>query len=261
MTEQTLSQLLQERVSVYANSDRPRELIDQGIDEMFKSLVKDMCRSYGDLSKSIEAAIKGAMPANVGDVFELTKYNALIAAQLKARWEQSAFSEHLLQQADESITQILSGEGLIAGEVSLRALLQEFAEENKEEAAENRWSAPEVRFEEDDRYGSTTMSIFFDPEPESSHTSSLYSSSARSNYGLKNRIHIRLTGEERPSDVGYVDPVRVGEVYLAHIDDQRIALNMRLRSKWERILASLYFGQAKLLVDCEPDDITYGFDW
>lgn len=261
MTEQTLSQLLQERVAVYAGSDRPRELIDQGIDEMFKTLVKDMCRSYGDLSKAIEGAIKAALPANVGGVFELTKYNAMIAAQLKERWEQSTFSEHLLKQADASITEVLSGEGLIAGEVSLRALLEEFVKANKEEAAEEQWDRPEVRFEEDDRYGSTTMSIFFDKQPESSHRSSLYGSSRRTDYSLKNRIFLQLTGEEREMVDGRSERVLVGQVYSAQIDNQRIALSMRLYSKWERMLASLYFGSAKILIDCEADDITYGFDW
>lgn len=263
MTEQTLSQLLQERVAVYAGSDRPRELIDQGIDEMFKSLVKDMCRSYGDLSKVIEGAIKAALPANVGDVFELTKYNAMIAAQLKERWEQSVFAEHLLKQADESIAQLLSGEGLIAEEVSLRALLEEFVAANKEKAAEEHWEAPEIRFEEKEFYGSTHLSIYFDPEPESSYRSSSFSSSSscRHDYSLKHRINITLTGEERPGKAEWENAIRIGEVYSALIEDKKVALNMQVRTKWERILASLYFGRAKLLVDCEPSDITYGFDY
>ena len=260
MTEQTLSQLLQERVAVYAGSDRPRELIDQGIDEMFKTLVKDMCRSYGDLSKAIEGAIKAALPANVGDVFELTKYNAMIAAQLKERWEQSVFAEHLLKQADESIAQLLSGEGLIAGEVSLRSLLEEFVDANKEKAAEEHWEAPEIRFEEEERYRNKFLSIFFAPQPESSYRSDSLYSGGRSDFSLKHRICVSLTGEERPAQNEWGSPIRVGEVYYAHIDDKKMALSMNLRSKWERILASLYYGKAKLLVDCDPDDFSYGFD-
>ncbi|MCU9947535.1 hypothetical protein [Pseudomonas sp. PDM13] len=261
MTEQTLSQLLQERVAVYAGSDRPRELIDQGIDEMFKNLVKDMCRSYGDLSKAIEGAIKAALPANVGDVFELTKYNAMIAAQLKERWEQSAFAEHLLKQADASIAEVLSGEGLITGEVSLRALLEEFTKANKEKAAEERWEAPEIRFEEEGRYGSNYFSVFFDPKPESSYRSDAFSSSGTSAYSLKHNIHVMLDKETRPAGNDHDDPIRIGEVYCARIDNEKIALSMNLRTKWERMLASLYFGKAKLLVDCDPQDITYGFDY
>jgi len=32
------------------------------------------------------------------------------------------------------------------------------------------------------------------------------------------------------------------------------------RNKWERMLASLCFGNATLVIDCEPDDFSYGFD-
>lgn len=33
---------------------------------------------------------------------------------------------------------------------------------------------------------------------------------------------------------------------------------MQVYSKWERMLASLYFGNAILVIDCDPDDLSYG---
>ena len=33
---------------------------------------------------------------------------------------------------------------------------------------------------------------------------------------------------------------------------------MQIYNKWERILASLYFGNATLLIDCDADDFSYG---
>ncbi|HEP9081603.1 TPA: hypothetical protein VDV02_006503, partial [Pseudomonas aeruginosa] len=45
MSQQTLQDLLAERVTLYAASDRPRELIDEGIDKMFKEVVSDAFRS------------------------------------------------------------------------------------------------------------------------------------------------------------------------------------------------------------------------
>ncbi|MCY1182428.1 hypothetical protein D9M73_229870 [compost metagenome] len=53
---------------------------------------------------------------------------------------------------------------------------------------------------------------------------------------------------------------RVGEVYHARIDDEKVCLSMNVRSKWERMLAALYYGNAKILVDCDADDFSYGFD-
>ncbi|MGQ7814615.1 hypothetical protein ACUTAH_02880 [Metapseudomonas furukawaii] len=261
MTEQTLQQLLVERVSAYAMSDRPRELLDEGIDKMFKDLVQDLCRSYGDLSKHIKEAMSLAMPANIGEVFELNRYNALIAEQLRMRWEQSALESVVLANADKAIAELLEGGGAITGEVSLRALLQEFIDAHKDQAAEERWSRPEIRFVEKDTHGASGFSVYFDPEPEGSYRSSLYSSSGRNDHSLKHSLHAHLTEEVRPAPDQWSDEVRVGEVYHARLDEKKVCLSLNIRSKWERMLAELYYGNAKLLVDCDPSDFSYGFDY
>ncbi|MNZ24602.1 hypothetical protein D3C78_417530 [compost metagenome] len=260
MNEQSLKQLLVERVSAYALSDRPRELLDAGIDKMFQSVVDDLFRSYGDFTKAVKEAVSAAMPANVGDVFELTKYNALVASLLRQRWEQAAVESLVLKTADKVISEVLTGEGLITGEVSLKALLQAFVDANKENAHKEGWESPEIRFEEATCYGSTNLSIYFDPEPESSFRASGFSRGRRNNYNLKHRICVRLTGEERPAVSQGDSTILLGEVYSANLDDKKVDLKMALRGEWERMLASLYFGNAILLVDCEADDFSYGID-
>lgn len=262
MTDQTLQQLLAERVTAYAESDRPRELIDAGIDKMFKDVVDDAFRGYGDFSKAIKEAVKQALPANVSDMFELTRYNHLIANALRERWEQAALSSMVVQQANQSIEEILSGDGIVEGEVSLRALLDAFVEANKEEAAEKRWSSPEIRFEQHEGQRSTTLSVFFDPQPESAWKDeySFGGRDSRNDYALKHRLHMQLTGEVRPSSDSWRDEIQVGEVYHAAIDEKNISQHLNVRSKWERMLAALYYGKAVVLIDCEADDFDYGVD-
>lgn len=245
--QQTLQQLLNDRVAEYAASDRPRELIDAGIDKMFKDVVDDAFRSYSDFGKAIKEAVKSALPANVSDMFELTRYNAIVAEALRERWVSAAVSETLMVKATAAIDEALSND-FVAGEVSLRALLDAFVEDHKEQAAEDRWESPEIRFVEDDSHGMNTLAVFFDPEPESSYRSG-FSSSSRQNYGLKHRLHIRLS-----------DDGRSGEVYSATLDDKKVSLNLNFYSKWQRMLAALYFGNAKVLIDCDADDFSYGFD-
>ncbi|MCO7058261.1 hypothetical protein [Pseudomonas juntendi] len=255
----TLEQLMVERVSAYAVSDRPRELIDEGIDKLFKDVIGDLTRSYGDLGKAIKEAIAAAMPANVGDFFDLTRYNGLIAEQLRMRWEAAGVAGHVLEQANRSIDEVLSGDGLIKGEVSLRELLKSFMEENEERAREESWEGPEIRFEESDKYG-PTLYVSFDPEPEDSYSgsSSLRHRSRRADYQLKHRMQIRLTEETRPAPYRGAPEIRVGHVYAATLDDKKVALDMMIHSKWEKQLAALYFGNAKLLIDCDEDDFSYG---
>lgn len=257
---QTLQQLLSERVTVFANGDRPREIIDQAVEAMFVGVIKDAFRSYGDLGKAVQEAIKAAMPANVGDVFELTKYNALIAESLKQRWHQSAVESTLIERATAAIDEVMSPE-FVAGEVSLRALLDAFIEENKEEAAREQWERPEIRFE-DGAIGNTPyLHIYFDPKPESEHTreSSVYSTRvARGNHLLAHAIHVQINGEREEGPDPWRQAVRLGRVYSAKLDDKKVAVDMQIYSRWERMLASLYFGNATLLIDCDADDFSYG---
>ncbi|SDY30066.1 hypothetical protein [Pseudomonas sp. NFIX28] len=260
MSEQTLQALLAERVTAYAHSDRPRELIDEGIEKLFKEVVSDTFRSYGDFGGAIKEAVKAALPANVSDMFELQRYNALVANALNQRWEQAAMGSLILERAEKSIADVLTGEGLLTGEVSLKKLLDEFVEHHKESAAEGRWERPEIRVEEGDgSYSHKTMHIYFDPEPEDSYRSGHYSSSSRSNYSLKHALHISIKGERETGD-HWKPTLAFGEVYSAKLDDRKIAIDMQVYSKWERMLASLYFGNAILVIDCDPDDFSYGFD-
>jgi len=259
MTQQTLQELLVERVSIYAQSDRARELIDQGVESMFKDVVKDAFRSHGDFGKAVQEALKAALPANVTDMFELQRYNALVGNALKERWQAAALQSSVLEHAEKAIADVLDGEDLLTGEISLKALLEEFISDHREEAAENGWNHPEIRIEETQSGRSDFIFISFDPEPEESRALSAYHSEARSKFSLKHSLHVHVTGS-READDHFRKSDQLGEVLSAKLDDKRIAVNMRIRSKWERMLASLYFGNATLVIDCDPDDFSYGFD-
>ncbi|WP_447588683.1 hypothetical protein [Aquipseudomonas campi] len=259
MSEKTLQTLLAERVTEYAQSDRPRELIDAGIDKMFKDVVDDAFRSYGDFSKAIKEALKAALPANVSDMFELQRYNALVANALRERWEAAALQTTVMEKAEKAIAEVFDGDGLLAGEVSLKALLDEFIDAHKENAADGRWDRPDIRFEETESGSSSFLYIAFDPEPENSHDRYMLSADKRSRYSLKHSLHVHIKGS-RETGEHFRPTEQFGEVISAKLDDKKVAINMRIHSKWQRMLASLYFGNAILVIDCEPDDFSYGFD-
>lgn len=258
---QTLQQLLTERVTTFANSGRPREIIDKAVEEMFVGVIKDAFRSYGDLGKAVQEAIKAAMPANVGDVFELTKYNALIGESLKQRWHQAAVGSTLLERATAAIDEVMSPE-FIAGEVSLRALLEEFVEENKEGAAREGWERPEIRFRDGTIGNSHYLHIHFDPKPEAEHRRerNAYSSSRteRGDHELAHALNIQIKGEREEGEKTWRRTVQLGRVYSAKLDEEKVAVDMQIYNKWERMLASLYFGNATLLIDCTAEDFSYG---
>lgn len=253
MTQQTLEQLLIERIKTYTTSERPVELIDAGIDKMFKDVVDDAFRSYGDFAKSIKEAVKAAMPANVSDFIQLERYNALIANVLKERWSSLGVESNLVEKANASIDEIFSDGGVLKAEYTLSELMKAFIEEHKEQAADDHWERPTVRLEEDDSHSLTFIHLYFDPEPEDSGSYR----SRKGNHALKHNLHM-MVNETRKSEENWRDDDQVCEVYAAKLDDKKIGVNMRMRSKWEKIIAALYFGNAKLIIDCDPTDYSYG---
>lgn len=257
MTQQTLQQLLNDRIENYTSGPRPVELIDAGIDKMFKELVDSTFRSYGDYADTIKKALKEALPANVSDFVQLERYNALIANALKDRWASLGVESSLIEKANAAIDEIFSDGGALKAEYKLSELLEAFIEDHKESAAENHWEIPEIRMEETDQYGSKYIHLYLDPEPEDSYKSAGYSRASRSEYQLKHALHMRVETERKTDDRWRSDE-KVCDVYSAKLDEKKIGISMSIHTKWEKIVAALYFGNAKLVVDCDPQDYSYG---
>lgn len=249
-TNITLEKLLHERVSAFASSDTPAKIIDKHVEKMFSDVIENAFRSYGDMGKAVSEAVKAALPSNISDMFELTRYNALIANSIKQAWNSSGVEADMLRRANAALEAALKDEA-IPEKVSLRELLEAFVEEHKEEAVENQWERPEIRFE-DSNYGGG-LHIYFDekPEEEAARGSRMFGNTPRSNYSLKNAIHVRWRDVDFDSD-------KVGEVYSAKIDDDPIGKNFSIHTRWERLIVALYFGCAKLVIDCDSDDFSYG---
>lgn len=251
MTQQTLEQLLQDRVSIFTTSDRPREIIDEHVEKMFQSVISDAFRSYGDMGKAVSEAIKGAMPGNVESMMDLSRYNSLISNAIKEQWEASSVTSDMARRAKEAVDEAL--QDLVVPEtVSLRKLLEVFAADHAEEAMQNGWECPRVTIEEECGHTCTFVHIYFDKDPgeTSYHT--------RSKYGLENSLAVRCDNRPSPYEGGRL----VGEVYAAKVDCDVMGRKMGVwRNDWEKLMVALYYGGAKLVIDCYEDDISYpGYD-
>lgn len=249
MSQQTLQQLLAERVTAFAESDQPKAIIDEHVQIMFTKVIDNCFGRYGDVGKQAEEAIKAALPANLATVFELTRYNDMIAKALKQKWEASGVEADMVRRAQQAIDEVLTKDQM-PDVISLSDLLEAFIEEHKESAAEERWEHPDIRFKESD-YGG--LHIYFDKMPKSD--SSLYSSREREEYSLDNAIHISFSKRGTDRDEKGRE---VGTVYSAKINNEKIGQTLRFRTKFEKLVAALYFGASKILVDCDEDDFSYG---
>ena len=253
----TLQQLLTERVATFAAGDRPKAIIDEHVEKMFKSVIDDCFRIYGDLGKAVSEAIKASLPANVGSMFELSRYNDLVATALREKWASAGVSGDMVRRAQESIDEILKDD-IVPEFVGLHDLLETFATEHREKATENQWERPRIIIESDQPGRWQSIKVAFDPEPDDSHaaTRSSFSSARpdRSFYDLDNHLAMSVDGRNEKDQP-------FGRIYGARIDGEPIGRNFKMYGKWERLLAALYFGAAKLVIDCDQDDvdsITYG---
>jgi len=250
MTQQTLQALLIERVSLFSDSERPAAIIDEHVDKMFTEVIKDAFGRYNGLGEAVKEAVKAALPANISEVFELTKYNTLIANTLRDKWENSGVEADMVRRASEAIAEVLEGEQMPAI-IQLSDLLQSFVDEHKEESTEERWERPDIRLQESE-YGG--LHIYFDKKPKEESSSSYGRSSERSEFSLENAIHISF--DKNGADKNEQGR-QVGRVYAARLDGENIGKSFTIRSKWQKMIAALYFGKAKIVVDCEEDEFSY----
>jgi len=245
MSEQTLQQLLADRVTAFANSEKPVEIIDEHVKKMFTSVIDNCFGRYGDMGKQVEEAIKAALPANLTEIFELTRYNAMIAAALKDKWENSGVEADMVRLAQQQIDEVLNKDAM-PEVISLQDLMEAFVEDHKESAAEEHWEAPSD-------YGG--LHIYFDKKPKDHGISSYSRSSERSEYQLDNAIHISFDRHGKDRDEKGRE---VGSVYAAKIDNEKMSQTLRFRSPFEKMVAALYFGKSKIIVDCDEDEFSYG---
>ncbi len=244
MSNQTLEQLLHARISEFTASERPKEIIDQHVEKMFASVIEDAFRSYGDMGKAVKEAIQAAMPGNVSSMVELTRYNNLISNAMKEKWEQSGVANDMVRRAHEAIEEAVS-ELEVPEFVSLRKLLESFVEEYAEVAMENDWEAPRIEIEESD-YVDGHYRIYFDKDPGESRYST------RSVYQLSNMLAITTRDHEEQ------DGNPSGDVYAAMIDSNIMGKKMGVWTRpGEKQLVALYYGGAKLIIDCDADDFSY----
>ncbi|WP_422101969.1 hypothetical protein [Vreelandella sp.] len=244
MSNQSLEQLLHARISEFTASERPKEIIDQYVEKMFASVIEDAFRSYGDMGKAVKEAIQAAMPGNVSSMVELTRYNNLISNAMKEKWEQSGVASDVVRRAHEAIEEAVS-ELEVPEFVSLRKLLESFVEEYAEDAMQNGWEAPRIEINESESLDGY-YHIYFDKAPSDS------SYSKRSVYGLDNMLAVRTSGIEKYDDHD------TGEVYAAQIDNDIMGKKMGVwTTPWEKQMVALYYGGAKLVIDCDADDFSY----
>lgn len=251
-TQKTLEEVLTEHVAAFANSERPGEIISTCVERLFTDAVKEVFAPHGSFSTTVRDEIAKALPSNIAQVIELPRYNDLVITALKDRWMDSGVTGDMLRRAEKAIDEVLHDD-MIPEFISLSQLLDAFVDVNQEKATEKGWHLPHVTIIEGDGVRQRYVHILFDPEPEPVYRARLgLLERARSDFDYANRLSVRITGH---TDRGQ----EYGEVFAALLEGEPIGRHFGMTSKWKRYIAALYFGAAKLIIDCREGDHTYGY--
>ncbi|MCO6556036.1 hypothetical protein [Gilliamella sp. BG6] len=253
MTDKTLKDLLLEGVDRFNNSDKPASIIDEALEELFKNTIESAFGRYSDFGLAVKEAFKEALPANIQDVISLPKYNQLIVNSLQRQWISSNVEQNFVDKATKMLNNIIN-EYPIPEYIYLSDLLEAFVEEYAEEAMEKGWDRPDVRTNESSCY---YMHIYFDKIPKNESYSSYMDGSE---YELDNNLACRRLDEKIKGKCGeYDDECYAYEVYSAKIDGECIGkLIQPTNTKYQNLIIALYYGQSKLVFDCDMiDDFVY----
>ncbi|MFJ3487174.1 hypothetical protein ACIPL1_27710 [Pseudomonas sp. NPDC090202] len=248
----SLESLFTDRFKAFFASARPAEILDAGLERMLTDISKELFSCQGSFAGEVKKVISKALPGDLSSVIELPRYNDLIANAMKQRWAESGVTGDMLRRVNADIDEVLHYDA-IPEFVSLTQLLESFIEVNQEKAAEKRWHVPHVLIREADGIGgrSRYIHVFFDAEPELAYRTRMnLHESTRTETEFANRISVQITGN---SDRGF----EYGKVITALIEGEPIGRNFNLARRWQKLMAAMYFGAAKLIIDCKESDFSY----
>lgn len=251
--KKTLEEVLTDHVTAFSESSRPGEIITGCVERLFTDAIKEVFSPHSSFSSKVKDEIAKALPANISNVIALPRYNDLIITALKERWMDAGVTGEFLRRAEQAIDEVLRYDALPEF-VSLSQLLESFIEVNQAKATERGWHVPHITINEGGDARGRMIHVLFDPEPEISYRER-HSMRERTRYEMDyaNRISVRITGH---NDRGY----EYGEVQSVLLDGQPIGRHFSLSSRWQKVIAALYFGGSKLIIDCREGDFTYGLD-
>lgn len=257
--EPTLSELLTQRVTRFATSQKAVEIIDDGVEKLFKDLVSDAFRSYGDFGKQLNEAFKASLPTNISEVIDLPKYNQMVVNLTREAWAKTGITSDMQQKVLALVEEFTSDEA-IPQFIKASDLWAAFIEEHQERATEEQWEAPQVFVEESD-YGFIYVGLHPEAESQIRYSSSRKSSAHSCDFMLA--FNPQKKREDRTETPVTHEGHQAYELFSGHMDNGVLGKKViQAYSRFDKLVMALYYGGSFLVWDESPEDISYpGYDY
>lgn len=256
----SLANAINEHCRKFEASDEFSEMINKHVRGLYENAIQDVFR-WGKFPDAVKEALKEALPANITDVCDLPRYNLMLARALDEQWKTNAVSDRLVTQMQELVKDFIE-QDQVPKYIKASDLWAAYIEEHQEEAAHEGWERPQVVIAEpDEDWLQNYFQIGLEKEP---HDDSRYSRTREKTHYFQCETYLcfrKLTNREDRKDVLVMhEGHAVGSLYTGQLDGGDVLGKkpVQFRSKFEKLVGALYYGDSLLVLDaCDADDIYY----
>lgn len=241
--------------AAFEQSPEYAEMIRAHVKKLYDEAIKDTF-SWGDFPKAVKKAIQDALPANISELVDLPRYNVLMARTLAEQWETKAVGDQVVQHMQDLVLKFIK-EDETPEFIHASDLWAAYIEENAEEALHEGWGAPHVVTTDEDGF----FYVGLCKEPEES-SSSWRSTSKNKPYHCDIYLGFHhVTDEDRKPVQHEGDSVYTLFAGKLENSDALGKKPVQFRSKFEKLVGALYYGNSKLVLNEGAEDIYYpGYD-
>jgi hypothetical protein len=255
----SLANAINEHCRQFEASEAFHDMIDQHVRALYENAIKDTFR-WGKFPDAVKKALEEALPANITDIVDLPRYNLLLARSLDEQWKANAVSDRLVTQMQELVKDFIE-QDQVPKFIKASDLWSAYIEQYLDDAAHEGWERPEVVVEfQEESYGKY-FQIGFNKEPYQERSWSR-SKPAEHYYQCETYLGFRLVSESHDRDAKPLmhDGHMAYSLYTGKLEHSDV-LGKRavsFRTKFEKLVGALYYGDSLLVLDeSDADEIYY----
>lgn len=255
----SLANAINDHCRQFEASDEYHDMIRTHVRKLYEKTIEDTFR-WGKFPDAVKKALGEALPANITEMVDMPRYNILLARTLAEQWQANAVGEKLATQMQGLVKEFIE-QDQTPKFITASALWQAYIEQYLDDAAHEGWERPEVVVEEKEESWGKFFYIGLNKEP---YQNLSWSSNKPAENYFQCEIYLGFRLENESHDRDAKPLLHEGnEVYslftgkLEHSDTlgKRV---ISFRTKFEKLVGALYYGDSLLVLDeSDADEIYY----
>ncbi|MND16968.1 hypothetical protein D3C77_04640 [compost metagenome] len=240
--------------AAFEQSPEYAEMIRAHVKKLYDEAINDTFR-WGKFPNAVKEALQAALPANISEMVDLPRYNLLMARALAEQWETAAVGDQVVKHMQDLVLKFVK-EDATPEFILASDLWAAYIEEHKEEALHNGWESPHVVTTDED--GFFYIGLCKEPESGSSYRSSSKDKPYQCDIYLGFH-HVTDSDRKTVKQDGH----EVYTLFAGQLDNSDVLGKkpVQFRGRFEKLVGALYYGNSKLVLNEDADDIYYpGYD-